>query len=73
MRLPFEAQALAEIEDAAARYEQKREGYGALFVAVVPPMPVRGHLGPFRRRARAPSLRSPTVERSASGGWRRGR
>ncbi len=32
MRLPFEAEAVAEFEDAAAWYEREREGYGALFV-----------------------------------------
>jgi plasmid stabilization system protein ParE len=32
MRLPFEADAVAEFEDAAAWYEREREGYGALFV-----------------------------------------
>ena len=35
MRLPFEAEAVAEFEDAAAWYEREREGYGALFVAEV--------------------------------------
>jgi hypothetical protein len=35
MRLPFEAEAFAEFEDAAARYEPERHGYGALFVSEV--------------------------------------
>lgn len=35
MRLPFEAEAFAELEDAAAWYEERRVGYGALFVAEV--------------------------------------
>ena len=35
MRLPFEAEAVDELEDAAAWYEREREGYGALFVSQV--------------------------------------
>lgn len=35
MRLPFEAEAVAEFEDAAAWFEREREGYGALFVSEV--------------------------------------
>ena len=35
MRLPFEAGAVTELEDAAAWYERERDGYGALFVSEV--------------------------------------
>lgn len=35
MRLPFEAEAVAELEEAATWYERERSGYGALFVSQV--------------------------------------
>jgi len=35
MRLPFEAEALAEFESAAVWYEERRTGYGALFASEV--------------------------------------
>lgn len=35
MRLPFEAEAVAEFEAAAAWYEHERPGFGALFVSEV--------------------------------------
>jgi plasmid stabilization system protein ParE len=35
MRLPFEADAAAELEDAAAWYERERRGYGALFMSEI--------------------------------------
>ncbi|NVB36389.1 type II toxin-antitoxin system RelE/ParE family toxin [Pseudenhygromyxa sp. WMMC2535] len=35
MRLPFQADAAEELEEAAAWYERERRGYGALFVAEV--------------------------------------
>ena len=35
MRLPFEAEAFAELEAAATHYESERRGYGALFVSEV--------------------------------------
>ncbi len=35
MRLPFEAESFAELEDAAVWYERERRGYGRLFVSEV--------------------------------------
>ena len=35
MRLPFEAEAFAELEDAAVWYERERPGYGRLFASEV--------------------------------------
>jgi toxin ParE1/3/4 len=35
MRLPFEAEAAAEFEEAVAWYEREREGLGAMFVSEV--------------------------------------
>jgi toxin ParE1/3/4 len=35
MRLPFEAEAVTELEEAARWYESERAGYGALFVREV--------------------------------------